>query len=218
LVGPTPPGYDDQEDTAMTKKLYGVFVPLLVAVAIVGMPAAAQAAIPHWYKEGTRLPFKGEKTGIIMTGALSFTDSSGLVASCPVLGSGDVFNKLLAEPGFGDVEALQFYECSSELCSTVSFVLGKVPYTTKLTEVVAGTIRDSVKVTELVFSCSGSSQVFTGTLEPKVVNGTSKTAPSSLEFDRGSGELTGNGGVTATFEGKIRIEGEEQELITAKAP
>lgn len=201
----------------MTKKLYGVLVPLIAVVAFVGMPAAAQAS-PHWYKEGTRLPFTSVKTGTVMSGNLKFTYSDGLVVTCQMLGAGDIWNTTLANDGKGNLEVFQNYGCVSAQCATFSILPGKLPYETELTEKTTGTIRDSMKITELVVTCSGTSLTFSGIVEPKVVDGTSKTAPTVLEFGSGSGTLTGPGGVTFTWEGRLKLEGEEQELITAKNP
>ncbi len=36
-------------DTSMSKKLYTAFLPLLAVAAFAVLPAAAQAAVPHWY-------------------------------------------------------------------------------------------------------------------------------------------------------------------------
>jgi hypothetical protein len=192
----------------MSKRLYATLLPLVAVAAVAIVPAAAQAA-PHFYKEGTRLPFTEAKTQVVSWGKLKLTASNGIVIECKVIDAGNVWNTVLAANGKDNLEVFQNYECSSAQCATVSIVTGKLPYETELTEVVSGTIRDSVKVTELVVTCSGSSLTFSGTLEP-----------TNLEFTGAtSGTLTGTGGVTATVEGKDKILGfVEQELITAKNP
>lgn len=202
----------------MSRKLYATLLPLIAAVAFLGTAAAAQAA-PHFYKEGTRLPFTEAKTQIVTWGKLKLTASNGVVIECKVIDAGNVWNTTLAATGKDNLEVFQNYECASAECSSVTIATEKLPYETELTEAVSGTIRDAVKVKELVVTCSGTAIAFTGTLEPKVVNGTSKTAPTNLEFGAGSGTLTGPGGLTATVEGKDKVLGfVEQELITAKNP
>jgi hypothetical protein len=199
----------------MSKRLYATLLPLIAVAAVAIVPAAAQAA-PHFYKEGVRLPFTEEKTQIVSWGKLKLTASNGIVIECKVIDAGNVWNTTLAANGKDNLEVFQNYECSSAACATVSIVTAKLPYETEL---VAG-IKDKVKVTELIVTCSGTALTFTGTLEPNVVNGTSRTAPTVLEFvGAGSGTLTAPGPVTATVEGKDKILGfVAQELITAVNP
>ena len=200
----------------MTKKLYGALVPLLAVAAFAGMPAAAKAA-PHWYKEGTRLPFTSAQTGTVMYGQTSMTMSNGIGMACKVLAAGNVWNSILASDGKGNVEVFDNLQCLSSECPQISIEYNGLSWQTGLTEIVGGTIRDSIPVI-MYMNCSGTALDWTGTLEPKVVNGTSKTAPSHLEFGASSGTLTASDGETATWNGQIKIEGEEQELIAAKNP
>jgi hypothetical protein len=206
----------------MSKKLYGAIMPLLAVAAFLGTAAAAQAA-PHWYSEGTRLPFTSAKTQDVTWGKLKLTASTGLVLECKVVDAGNVWNTTLAAAGRDNLEVFQAYECHSvpeSTCASVTVTTNKLPYESELTEAVAGTIRDKFTVAELVVVCgTNPAVVFSGTLEPKVVNGSSAAKPTVLEFGTGSGTLTASGGVTATVEGKDRLVGfENSEVLTAKNP
>lgn len=220
----------------MSKKLYGLLLPVLAIAAFASMSAAAQAA-PQWVvpchkvsaanagkgaysnstctvlggtKEFTKLLLPGEVRKVKTGGTLTLTANNGLVLVCKVKDAGNIWNT----GGVGLDEVTAFVnECTSEQCPTVLTVTAeKLAWGTELF-LMAGVIRDRIKGIQLHVVCEGVFEAtFTGELTPRIVNGT----PTAAEFGAGSGELSAGGGVTATVAGKDAIEGESGEVITAE--
>lgn len=218
----------------MSKKLYGLLVPVLAVAAFASMPATSQAAF-HFYKcehfaaathnrkdigcteatatgnfELKRLPFTGAFLQVVTWGSLTFTINTmpiNTVITCKVIDAGNVWNPAGEGSGKDNVEVFVNYECKSTQCATVSLTAEKLPYETELG---AGPV-DKIKGVQVKSNCAGAEVIFTGELTPNVVNGTSQQVPTELEFTAGTGVLAGpaGSGLTAKVEGKDRVEGFE---------
>jgi len=237
----------------MSKKLYGLLLPLLAVVAFASMAGAAQAA-PHFYKcehfaakthkwvdsacsvesgtnvgeyERSRLPFTGAKTRVKTFGVLTIHNEHIGEVKCFVDDHGKVWNTLLAEPGFDEVQFFENYECESSTSPCTSgWVLTSegLPWPTELLagppiRDKIGTAATPVKI-KVVCTSLAVNEVFHGELTPKYVNGTQANGGTSfVEFDTpGSGHLEPTVVATgpATVTGKdfiIGVENAEQILV-----
>jgi len=201
----------------MSKKFLMSFAPLVAVVAFALAPAAAQA-VPHWYVNGTRLPFTSAKTRIKTFGVLTLHNATLGEVKCFVDDHGKIWNVNLTTAGMDEVQVFENYECEAKptACPGITVTAEKLPWLTELTEV-AGVIRDKIKGIQVKVVCPGVVEAtFTGELTPKIVN---SATVSFAEFDTpGSGSLTstlGPGNVT----GKDFLIGiENAEIITAKNP
>jgi|ERR1017187_6046990 hypothetical protein len=227
----------------MSKKLYAALLPLLAVSVFAIAPAAAQAA-PHWYSchavaagtgkyidadctkkekgnfELTRLPFTEAKTQVITWGKLTLTNATLGKVTCKIIGAGNVWNTLLANPGLNNVEAFTLYECTSTTCEgTLTAPTAGLPWPGEL---LAGPpirlkIGTAATPMSLTLKCTKPAVeiTMTGELTPEFVN----SSPSYVEFGAGSGHLTSSVFGEFTWTGKLKILGfENQEEIQVFNP
>lgn len=194
------------------KKLLMGIAPLLAVAAFAVAPAMASAA-PQWHRNGVLIP-EGEHVPVATYGHLTLTASNGASVSCDVIDKGHVWNE--GGVGMDSIEAFDNENCTSNFCPVeVTVPAEGLPWPSVLEEV-AGVIRDKIgtaaKPIKVTVHCATEELPFTGTLTPKIENNT----PSWAEFDAGSGELSGPGGLTAKVTGKDYLVGFENETITAE--
>jgi hypothetical protein len=173
--------------------------------------------------ERLRLPFTSAKTRVKTFGVLTLTNATLHSAKCFVDDHGKIWNKALAEPGFDEIQVFENYECTPEPATACTGVLtvtaSGLPWASELTEAVAGTPRDKISGIHVTLKCTEpvAEFEFTGTLEPKIINGTQKNGGVSFaEFDATAGTLSNPTVGTATVTGKdyfIGVENAEQVLV-----
>jgi hypothetical protein len=127
----------------MRKKLSVGLAPLLIIAAFVVIPAAAEAATPHYFLNGTnpgaRLEEK-ERVPTIAWGTLSLTNvkgGSGGTVSCH-----NVIGAYVENPGegaggpagIGDTQSFNPYECESPQCTAAATGGGPATYISVLAE------------------------------------------------------------------------------------
>lgn len=143
----------------MSKKLYGLLLPVLAVLAFAGMSGAAQAA-PHFYickheaaathewvdsacsvksptkvgeYERVRLPFNEEKTRVTTFGKLTLEASTGAIVTCFVADRGKVWNTILENPGLDEITFFENYECTNNFCTGgFSITAEGLPWPTEL--------------------------------------------------------------------------------------
>jgi hypothetical protein len=216
----------------MSKKLYAAFLPVLAIAAFAVLPAVAQAQ-PHWYSNG-KIIKAGTKVAVTTHSGPKGLDfmGAGETFTCVVKDKGTVTNPTGGGAGVDEITEFENISCVVEPSScaageTETLTAGNLPWKTLL---LAGPpIRDEIKGIELKVVCStkGVIDVFTGTLTPAMVNGTTgsltgceKGTDTVANFDAlGTGSLTdplGNPGVPS---GKDCIWGPAgDEVITVKNP
>lgn len=208
----------------MSRKLYAAFAPLMVMAAVAAVPALAQAQ-PHWYVNGTRLPFENakkevKKTAVTSHGTLTLTDATlNAKVTCNATDKGNIWNTKSTESGKDEITEFTNSECDGNICpekSTTEVIAEGVPWATELTEAVGGEPR--VKITGIAISIRCSTvvaAVYTGSLEPKWSN----DSPSYAEFDAKSGHLTNSSTDTeGVVTGKDVIEGPSGEVVEVRNP
>ena len=147
-----------------------------------------------------------------------------VVLTCKKSDAGNIFN----EKGQGLDETVLFdlYECSSENCPAPVVTASGLPWPSTLEEspLGSGVIRDRTRGMILRIECGAGKEegafgeTFTGEVNPRWHNGSTKTGPSYDEFGEGSGALTGQAGNQLTITGNDYTAGfEKLELITASA-
>jgi len=108
----------------MSKKLFSL-APLLAIVAFAVVPAASQAANPHWYKSGGRLAENSKLPVVTFGGATNLAQNSPAgEINCKAVGAGYVENPKGTAPntgakgpaGTGKTESSNFYECKEPNC------------------------------------------------------------------------------------------------------
>jgi hypothetical protein len=213
----------------MPKKILISLAPLLAVAAFAVLPAVASAA-PHWYSNGTRIPFRNTPKVAVTThstpAGLSLV-ALGHTINCTVKDTGNIWNP--ANEGAGKDEITGF---TNEACvatppvcevGSVELVPGKLPWATHL----ATGPRDVIEGIEIKLECSGTVvDIFTGSLSTNFHNGTTGTlagctaeTDSYAEFDAESGHLTDPEGHEATATGRDCIWGPAgDEVITVKNP
>jgi hypothetical protein len=209
----------------MYKKLYGLLLPVLAVAAFGSIAGAAQAA-PHWYSNGTRIPFRNTpKAQVITWGTLTLANATLGTITCKVSDAGNIWNPAGEGNGLDEIVLFQNYECSvvpSTACEAgLAVTASGLPWATELFVDAKGVIRDRVKGVKVTVTCTKPvvSLLFEGELTPKWVNGTSAAKPSFIEFDAESGHLTNGTVGEGKVGGKDKVLGfEEQELITVANP
>jgi len=229
----------------MSKKLYTAFVPLFAVAAFAVMPAVAQAQ-PHWYRNGTII--KAGKTVKVTTHSvlpgLDFK-ALGVTITCKVVtDKGTVTNPTSGGAGYDNITNFVNKECTAtpaSPCKTgetleLTALKGEEPLTAEnewpSTLLAGPPIRDEIREIEIWIECNkaGTKTVldtFTGTLTPKIVNGTTGTeagcaagTDTVAEFDEpGSGFLLDPAGNKGFPSGKDCFWGSVAgEVITVKNP
>jgi len=95
----------------MSKKLFISIMPLLATAAFVVMPAAAQAATPHWYSNGKVIP-AGEQVPTLSWGTLTLTNSvTEESVSCQNAALGYNENPSGGGPGVGETDSFATANC-----------------------------------------------------------------------------------------------------------
>lgn len=219
----------------MSKKLYGLLLPVL-AIAALAMTAGAAQAAPHWEvcknvgagnggftdsecelaKAGgewgwVKLPENGAETQVVTFGKLTLSVGApfNITITCKVLDGGNIWN--LAAGGFDNIVTFVNYECKSAQCASVSITANTTPpWTSKLA---TGPI-DEVEGVSVTATCEGTPLTFTGTLKPTI--GRAAGHPTYAEFVAPSNELTTSEGVKAKVTGKDYIETDEGEEVRVK--
>jgi hypothetical protein len=224
----------------MTNRLYAILAPVVAIAAFTMVPTVAQGAAQHWYKcekfenathnrkdigctestttghyELERLPYgETHKIPVVLSGDITIS-TANLTESCSVHATGSVWNTIPA--GEGDIEEFAFSKCFTEVgtCLELGIVMEKLPYGAALA---AGPV-DEIHGIQMTLSCSGKTRwVFTGTLTPKIINGTSPTKPTVAEFTLSTGELK-EGSESMRWEGELEITGAEHgEGIQVESP
>jgi hypothetical protein len=210
----------------MSKKLYGVLLPILAVVAFASISGAAQAA-PHWSVNGTKIPFRNTpKVPVVTSGTLTLANAAlGGTITCRVIDAGNIWNPTGEGNGLDEINAFTNYECSvapATVCEAgLAVTASGLPWATELFVDAEGVIRDRVKGVKVTVTCTKPvvSLLFEGELTPKWVNGTSVAKASFIEFDAKSGHLTNGTVGEGKVGGKDKVFGaEEQELITVSNP
>lgn len=226
----------------MSKKLYGLLLPVLAIMAFAAFGGVAQAA-PHWYmchNEGTeshkyldkdceeesasetglyellRLPETGAKTAVTGKGTLTLHQGT-LEVTCDATFAGSIWNPANGGAGEDEITSFTNTNCKSNspMCVTPAITALKLPWKTLL--LAGAPIRDEIKGIEVDLTCEGVAvETFAGTLTPAIKN----DSPTLAEFGAGSGELTGTGTAKpkATVTGSVSIEGPGGETIQAFNP
>jgi hypothetical protein len=209
----------------MSKKMYALLLPALAVAAMAVTAGAAQAA-PHWYSNGTRIPFRNTpKVQVISWGTLTLTNATLGTLTCKVSDAGNIWNPASEGNGLDEIVLFNNYECSispAAACEAgLAVTASGLPWATELFVDTEGVIRDRIKGIKVTVTCTKPvvSLLFEGELTPKWVNGTSAAKPSFAEFDSKSGHLTNGSVGEAKVGGKDKVLGfEEQELITLANP
>jgi len=203
----------------LSKKLYGLLLPILAVAAFGATAGAAQAALPHWTVNNIRLVFGGPKVPVVTKGRLTLTNAAIGTVECEVKDKGNIWNPSATEPGKDEVTEFKNEHCVSSSCTAGLEVLAEgLPWPTELEEVPAGSgvFRDKIKGIQIRVKCTSPTMVnllFTGELTPKFVAGT----PSAFEFDAASGSLTSAAG-PGTVRGDDSVETETGATVGVKAP
>lgn len=213
----------------MSKKLYGLLLPILATAAFASMSAAAQAA-PHWAicepsatgKWATSLcsngpagtewewlrPANGVSRRVVTFGEVTLTASNGLVVKCSVLDRGKIENQ--AAGGVDSVALFENYECESvpaTSCPTgVTVTATGLPWASKL---VTGPL-DKIEGIKVTVNCSGTIVELAGELSPAIAAGVA-------EFSAGSGKLENAAKtISATVSGNDNIRTTSGQLVRAE--
>ena len=208
----------------MSKKLIISLAPLLATAAFVVMPAVAQAAPHHWYKNNVLVP-EGEKVFTVSWGTLALESAAGKVECKNVIG-GYSENPIGGGAGVDAIQSFNAYECVDSCPVVFEVKAEKLPWPTELIEV-AGVQRDQTKKVAIRFKCylPGPPEevflntVFEGNNDPATHNGTSAVKPSTVQYTVGTGEeeLVSSEVGKGTTEGKVKTIGyETSEVITNK--
>lgn len=197
----------------------------VLAVGATGLAASAQAAEPHWWVGGARLPFNGAKTAVVTKGTLTLVGPTFTV-TCTVKDKGFIWNVALGEPGHDEITEFVNSACTANppaACPTPEIIalrrglpLGAGNAWPTVLEVDAlGRVRDNISEIEIDLRCGGmAAGTFTGLLRPLFKNST----PSFAEFDSESGELENAEKVKATVTGTDTVEGSSGELVEVRRP
>jgi len=154
----------------MSKKLLIGLAPFVAIVAFVVMPAVSQAAVPHFYKNGT-LASEGEKIPVVSWGKLTLEPQPvGLAANttCENLAGGYVENPTGGGAGVGATLRFATYNCTNTECPTGEVEIAghkfekefevvsnpeDLPWPSLLTEEVEGVIRTESKDVNVQLAC-----------------------------------------------------------------
>jgi len=203
------------------------------------LPVAAQAT-PHIYSNNVIV--SSEPKPIIGWGTITLALTKppvdvGTTITCHNAIAGTTDNPAGGGAAVGVVDVFTTFNCESEkncvLGEETRVVAEKLPWTNKLTEEVAGTIRNETTGVQVDVECVAKSgekiekevKFDIGTeptkekgQRPVAHNGTSALHPGFLEFGSGSGELEVVGSketISGKTEGEVKLLGfEEQELIS----
>lgn len=225
----------------MSKKLYGLLLPVLAILAFASMSAAAQAA-PQWvvcHKPGgktwmftslatcragkpkvtngewERINISGSahKLKVKTKGTLTLKTANGIEITCTVKDKGSIWN----EGGVGKDEITEFTNtsCTSPQCTTtatITAVAASFPWLTELFEGAFAEVRDSITGAQIEANCNGTKLVFNkGTLMPEI-----NTTTGTAMFGENSGSLETEAGLTATVAGNDEVEGESGESVSTE--
>jgi hypothetical protein len=219
--------------------IVGLALTLTIGASAV-VPVAAQAAGPHVYSNNVIVG--SEPKPIIGFGTITLALTKppvdvGTTITCHNATAGTTDNPAGGGPAVAVVDIFATFNCESEKNCTLGeetrVVAEKLPWSSKLTEEVAGTIRDETTGVQVDIECInksnekiekeikfdiGSEPTKEKGQRPVSHNGTSALHPGFLEFGSGSGELEVVGSketITGKTEGEVKILGyEEQELIS----
>ena len=208
----------------MSKKRIIGLAPLLATAAFVVMPADAQAAPHHWYRNNVLLP-EGEKVFTVSWGTLALETAAGKVECKNVIG-GYSENPVGGGAGVGAIQSFNAYECVDSCPVVYTRTAEGLPWPTELIEV-GGIERDQIKNIHIRFKCFNpgppeevfENTVYSGNNDPVTHNGTSAVKPSILQYTVGTGEeeLVSPELGKGTTEGKLKTIGyETSEVITNK--
>jgi hypothetical protein len=187
----------------MSKKVLGAPT-LALALAIGAGGAAAQAAPTQWYTAKGGLVTAS--TAVVLNGKLSFHFTAGktkYVTKCTAIAKGTVSNTGTESAGVDELTSGELVGCATKpsFCGggTETDLLRGFPWGSRLA---AGPpIRDELGFSEFALYCGGGLQRSSGGLVSPLLKS------SALAFDKGHGELAGNGGVTVTGKWPMRTEG-----------
>lgn len=224
----------------MSKKLYGLLLPVLAVAALAATTSAAQAQPRFFYcmkPGGNTWRFTSEATCIAGTpevtngtwersfplpakplkvkthGTVTF-HALGNEIECQVKDKGTIWD----ESGVGHDEISEFKNENCVLvsgtCVNPELAASNLNWHSELEEPAAGEIRDAITGTTITVICNKTAvdQFNKGTLTPLMVNG----SPTVGEFDAGSGELEDSSGNKATVTGSDAVEGESGEAIAVE--
>lgn len=205
----------------MSKKLYGLLLPVLATLAFASMGAAAHAA-PLWeicknvgagHKfadagcsiatggnwEWEEAPGVANKTRVFTAGELTLTLASGAKVTCQVADGGFIWNT--AAGGMDEITFFSNYECISApatACPTPEIKANGLPGTPWKTELaeVGGKPVDKIKGITVTLFCSGSAVTTfnKGELAPTI-------SESAAHFTGATGELENAAHEKAKVEG-----------------
>lgn len=156
----------------------------------------------------TRLPFTSEKFPIATYGILVLHNATLGTVTCHVVDEGNIWNTTLAAAGKDEITLFTNSSCVSapEPCPAITVTglrKGSPISETNAwpTHLIPGPpIRDVIEEIEVKLVCPGVIETtFTGTLMPKIVNG----SPSFAEFEAESGHLT------STLVGEAKVTGKD---------
>ena len=213
---------------------------LSLTIAALAVGAVAAQATPHVYSNNVIVGT--EPKPVIGWGTITLALTKppvdvGTTITCHNAIAGTTDNPSGGGAGVGAVDVFTTFNCESEkncvLGEETRVVAEKLPWVTKLTEEVVGTIRNETTGVQVDVECLAKSsekiekeiKFDIGTeptkekgQRPSSHNGTSALHPGFLEFGSGSGELEVVGSketITGKTEGEVKLLGyEEQELIS----
>lgn len=143
----------------------------------------------------TRLPFTSEKLPIATYGILVLHNATLGTVTCHVVDEGNIWNTTLAAAGKDEITLFTNSSCVASPTACPGITITALRKGSPLSETNAWPthlipgppIRDVIEEIEIKVVCPGVIETtFTGTLMPKIVNG----SPSFAEFDAESGHLT----------------------------
>jgi hypothetical protein len=220
----------------MSRKLYGLLLPVLAIAAFASVTGAAQAA-PKWkvcvfhsaatfkYSDSHCVNLSSpantghweleevgnaeHKVRVATFGVLTL--KGALTIECQVIDNGKIWNT--ATGGKDEIIAFVNYECVTEMgtCPTPEIVAEKLPWSSKLA---AGPI-DEIEGIQVKVICSGTGvATFTGTLKPTLTNPTESTslianftnATGKLKNGVEEGEVIGEDHIVTTTDQQIKVE------------
>jgi hypothetical protein len=186
-----------------TKRLAG-FVPLLATVALVSVPAVAQAA-PHWEKGTTVIG----STHLVVTtkAALAFTIAGVGTIKCTVNDSEEIWNPIGGGAGEDLITAFGPGPCKGKtgLCTSAKYELLPVGLSWPSVLAGSGPVRDEFPMT-IKFECNSVVvDEAGGILKPEVGNG-------QLLFNAGSGTLTDTSSRVVTVAGSDKLKAPPKKI------
>lgn len=107
--------------------------------------------------------------------------------------------------GLDEVVLIDFYECKTVECPTITVTAKNLPWQTELV-LIGGNVYDSIKGVELEFACASPAFSFiaAGNLLPKMVNGN----PLYEEFPGASAPLA----IAPPYAGTVEVTGHDKNI------